>query len=113
MTAVEDDYAITLDLSTPLAYTYRADTWGIVGSATGSWDVDQKMVWNNVDGVFTSTIDLVAGMIKFRANGGWDYNLGGALGALTPGGADISVAQEGNYTITLDPWTKVATMTKN
>ena len=113
VTAVEDDYAITLDLSTPLAYTYRADTWGIVGSATGSWDVDQKMVWNNVDGVFTSTIDLVAGMIKFRANGGWDYNLGGALGALTSGGADISVAQEGNYTITLDPWTKVATMTKN
>jgi hypothetical protein len=113
VTAVEDDYAITLDLSTPLAYTYRADTWGIVGSATGSWDIDQKMVWNNVDGVFTSTIDLVAGMIKFRANGGWDYNLGGALGALTPGGADIAVAEAGNYTITLDPWAKVATLTKN
>ena len=113
-TTVEDDYAITLDLSTPLAYTYRADRWGIIGSSTpGGWDNDTNMSWDAVGGVFTATINLTAGMIKFRANDGWDYNFGGALGALTPGGADISVAEAGNYTITFDPWARVATMTKN
>jgi len=111
---VEDDYAITLDLSTPLAYTYRADRWGIIGSATpGGWDNDTNMSWDATGGVFTATMNLTAGMIKFRANDGWDYNFGGSLGALTPGGADIAVAEAGHYTITLNPWTRVATMTKN
>ncbi len=111
---VEDDYAITLDLSTPLAYTYRADRWGIIGSATpGGWDNDTNMSWDATGGVFTATMNLTAGMIKFRANDGWDYNFGGSLGALTPGGADIAVAEAGNYTITLNPWSRVATMTKN
>ncbi len=33
-----DVYAITLDLSHPNEYTYRADRWGIIGSATaGGW----------------------------------------------------------------------------
>lgn len=114
-TTVEDDYAITLDLSTPLAYTYRADRWGIIGSATpGQWNDDTNMTWDAVNGVFTATLDLTGGgLIKFRANDGWDYNFGGDLAALTAGGADIPVAEGGNYTITLNPWTKVATMTKN
>lgn len=113
VTDVEDDYAITLDLSHPNDYTYRADRWGIVGSATGSWDVDQNMSWDNVNGVFTATLDLVAGEIKFRANDGWDYNFGGDLGALVPGGANIPIAEDGNYTIIFDPWALVATVTKN
>jgi hypothetical protein len=112
-TTVEDDYAITLDLSTPLAYTYRADRWGIIGNATGSWDVDQNMAWDNVNKVFTATIDLVVGEIKFRANDDWGYNFGGDLGSLSEGGANIQIAEAGNYTITLDPWSRVATVTKN
>lgn len=113
-TTVEDDYAITLDLSQPLAYTYRADRWGIIGSATADgWDSDQNMSWDAGNGVFTATIDLVAGEIKFRANDDWGYNLGGSLTALTESGDNIAVAEAGNYTITLNPWTKVATLTKN
>ena len=113
-TAVEDDYAITLDLSTPLAYTYRADRWGLIGDATpGGWDNDTNMTWDAVNGCFTVTLNLTANSFKFRANDGWDYNLGGSLTALTPGGDNISVTEAGNYTITLDPWTKVATMTRN
>ncbi len=113
-TTVEDDYAITLDLSTPLAYKYRADRWGIIGSATADgWSSDQNMSWNAVGGVFTATINLVAGEIKFRANDDWGYNLGGSLTGLTEGGDNIAVAEAGNYTITLNPWSKVATVTKN
>jgi len=113
VTTIEDDYAITLDLSHPLAYTYRADRWGIIGDATGSWDNDTNMSWDAVNGVFTATIDLVAGEIKFRANDLWDYNLGGVLTALTEGGDNIAISVGGNYTITLNPWTRVATVTKN
>ncbi len=113
-TTVEDDYAITLDLSTPLAYKYRADRWGIIGSATADgWNSDQNMSWNAGSGVFTATINLVAGEIKFRANDDWGYNLGGSLTGLTEGGDNIAVAEAGNYTITLNPWSKVATVTKN
>lgn len=113
-TTLEDDYAITLDLSSPLAYTYRADTWGVIGDATpGGWDNDTNMTWDGTNGVFTVTLDLGTGYFKFRANDGWDYNLGGTLTELTAGGADIPVTEAGNYTITLDPWTRVATVTKN
>jgi len=107
------DYAITLDLSTPLEYTYRADRWGVIGDATGSWDDDTDMTWDEANGVFTITMDLTVGEMKFRANDDWAYNLGGDIGALTVGGANIAVAADGNYTITLDPWNKVATITQN
>ena len=112
---VEEDYAITLDLSHPLEYTYRADYWGIIGSSVPpyDWSADQNMSWDAVHGVFTATLDLVGGEWKFRANDGWDYNLGGSLTALTVGGGNIALAEAGNYTITLNPWTKTGTITKN
>ena len=113
-TTVEDDYAITLNLSTPLAYTYRADRWGVIGDATpGGWSDDTNMTWDAVNGRFTVTLNLTAAAFKFRANDSWDYNLGGSLTALTAGGDNIPVPSAGNYTITLNPWTKVATLTKN
>lgn len=113
-TTVGDDYAITLDLSQPLAYTYRADRWGVIGDATpGGWTNDTNMTWDAVNGRFTVTLNLTAAAFKFRANDGWDYNLGGSLTALTAGGDNIAVTSAGNYTITLNPWTKVATLTKN
>jgi hypothetical protein len=114
-TTVEDDYAITLDLSHPLAYTYRADRWGIIGSATAdSWNSDQNMSWDAVNEVFTATIDLTVGEIKFRANDDWGYSLGGTFAELTSqNGANIPIAEAGNYTITLDPWAMVGSITKN
>ncbi len=38
----------------------------------------QNMSWDAVNGVFKVTLDLTAGDIKFRANDGWGYNLGGS-----------------------------------
>lgn len=107
-------YAITLDFSVPNEYTFSANRWGLIGDATpGGWSDDTDMTWDAVNNVFTVTVDLTANQFKFRANDGWDVNLGGALGALTPGGDNIAVSEAGNYTITLDPWNNVATMTKN
>jgi hypothetical protein len=108
------DYAITLDLSHPNAYTYSVNRWGVIGDATAdTWNSDQNMTWDATNKVFTVTLDLVVGAIKFRANDAWDLNLGGDINALTSGGANISVTAAGNYTITLDPWGLKATVTKN
>ncbi|MDY0253693.1 MAG: SusF/SusE family outer membrane protein [Tenuifilaceae bacterium] len=109
-----NDYAITLDLSVPNEYTYSANRWGLIGDATpGGWSDDTDMTWDSANGVFTVTVDLTANLFKFRANDDWAVNLGGSLGSLTPGGGDIAVAEDGNYTITLDPWNNIATMVKN
>jgi starch-binding outer membrane protein SusE/F len=108
------DYDITLDLSTPNEYKYSANRWGLIGDATpGGWGTDTDMTWDGANQVFTVTLNLVVGNFKFRANDGWDVNLGGALTSLTAGGADIPVAEAGNYTITLNTRTNVATVTKN
>lgn len=111
---LEDDYAITLDLSTPNEYKCSINRWGIIGSATaGGWGSDQNMSWDAVNGVFKATIDLTTGEIKFRANDDWAVNFGGPLNALEQDGANIPISEAGNYTITLNPWTRVATITKN
>lgn len=113
--SVEGDYAITLDLSHPNAYTYSANRWGLIGDATpGGWGTSTPMTWDASKNAFTVTVDLVAsGSFKFRANDAWDINYGGNLSALTPGGANIPVPSDGNYTVTFDPWGLTATLTKN
>lgn len=71
------------------------------------------MTWDSVNGVFSVTLNLTANSFKFRANDDWAYSLGGSLDKLTSDGGNIPVPEAGIYTITLNPWTKVATMTKN
>ena len=112
---VEADYAITLDLSHPNAYTYAANRWGVIGDASpGGWNTSTPMTWDATNNVFTVSVDLLsAGTFKFRANDAWDVNYGGALGSLTSGGDNIPVPSDGNYTVTFDPWGLKATLTKN
>ena len=113
--AATGDYAITLDLSTPNTYTYSANTWGLIGDATpGGWGTDTPFTWDATNKVFTATLDLnTTGKFKFRANGAWTLNYGGTISSLSAGGADMSVATAGNYTVTFDPWAVTATITKN
>jgi hypothetical protein len=123
--AVEGDYDITLDLSTPVNlddlananqynYTYMFNQWGIIGDATpGGWGDPTFMTWDAVNSVFTITADLTAGEFKFRANDNWTVNLGGDLNALTQDGANIPIGSDGNYTITLNTMTMVGTVTQN
>jgi hypothetical protein len=112
--ALEADYSIVLDLSTPNEYTYSAHHWGVIGDATpGGWADDTNMTWDEVNEVFTVTLDLTAGEFKFRADDAWDLDYGGDLDALTVGGANMTISETGNYTITFDPWTLVGTVTQN
>jgi len=112
---MEADYAITLDLSRPNAYTYTANMWGVIGDATpGGWSTDTNMTWDATRQVFVVTLNLLGTKsYKFRANDDWAVNLGGSLTALVQDGGNLTVAADGNYTITLDPWGLKATITKN
>ena len=83
--------------------TTDVTTIGIIGDATPlGWDGSTPMVQDSKNPyIWTLDVTMKDGEMKFRANDGWDVNLGGELGNLTPGGDNIPV-KAGNYTITLD-----------
>lgn len=86
--------------------------WEVIGSATpGAWDNGTLMTYNPSTKLWTATISLIDGEMKFRWDASWTVNLGGSLGALTQDGANIKVTA-GTYDITLNPEAKSATMTK-
>ena len=86
--------------------------WEVIGDATpGAWDKGTVMDYNPDTKLWSVTVTLTGGEMKFRWDGGWDINLGGSLGALTQGGGNIAVSA-GTYEIVLDPEAKKATMTK-
>ncbi|NDV56974.1 SusF/SusE family outer membrane protein [Bacteroides sp. 519] len=97
-------YRLTVDLSGSV-YTYTATktVWGLIGDATtGGWDNSTEMTLDPETYKWTVTTTLAAGTFKFRANNGWDINLGGDLNNLTYGGDNISIDADGEYIITLD-----------
>lgn len=96
-------YKIDVDLN-GLSYTVTDTEWGLVGDATGSWDDDQDMTYDPDEKVWGITTDLVAGEVKFRANDAWDIEYGDneGDGTLEPGGGNIAIDSDGNYTVELD-----------
>jgi len=97
------DYYVVLDLSHPNAYTFSANCWGVLGSATNNgWLSDQNLTWDTTNKVLSTIIPLTVGEIKFRANHGWVTYLGGDINALAYGGANIPITEAGEYQISLD-----------
>lgn len=97
-------YRLKVDI-TALTHEFLRTDWGLIGDATpGGWDNDTDMTYDPVTKVWTVTLDLTAGKIKFRANNAWDLNYGDnePNGILDEGGSDIAVPSAGNYTVTLD-----------
>jgi len=97
-------YKINVDLVNFTYATLKTD-WGLIGDATpDGWDSDQNMTYDVDNKVWTITLNLVPGKIKFRANDGWDLNYGSnnANGICDAGGTDIPIAEGGNYTVVLD-----------
>ena len=86
-------------------YSFMKTDWGLIGDATpDGWDSDQNMTYDPVADVWTITLDLIAGSVKFRANDDWALNYGDNEGdrRLETDGANIPITEAGNYTITLD-----------
>ncbi|MGL5317111.1 MAG: SusE domain-containing protein [Bacteroidales bacterium] len=92
--------------------TFTKTGWEVIGSATpGSWDKGTLMTYNPTSKLWTVTVTLVDGEMKFRWDASWTINLGGSLGSLSQDGPNINVTA-GTYDITLNPDAKSATMTK-
>ena len=103
--ATEGYYYVTCNIKD---LTWKADplNFGVIGDATGSWDIDNPLTYDAADLKLKITMDLVDGKIKFRANGAWgvpngEFGGGDEEGKLFPKGADILVTA-GKYQIIVD-----------
>lgn len=87
--------------------TYKivyCQTYGLIGDATpGGWDSSTALTPNDDFTVWTGTVHMKQGGFKFRANNGWDINLGGTVDNLTPGGDNLQYdGPEADVKFTLD-----------
>lgn len=113
MDETEGYYKVDVDLSTKKYTLTPITTIGIIGDATvNGWsgdDIDMNYVPYNKETkegrYWEVNITLKTGVIKFRANDGWDINWGGELDNLTSKGNPANIAvEEGTYDIKLYPW---------
>ena len=84
-------------------YSAIKTTWGIVG-AFSSWGGNSDTQLAYADGKWTGTLVLAAeSELKFRANSGWDINMGddGGDGVLEAGGANLKFGA-GTYKVVLN-----------
>lgn len=77
--------------------------WGLIGDATeGGWDASTPMTYDRGSDTWSVTTTLVGGKaFKFRANNGWDINMGGSTDKLLFDKGNIDVAESGTYKIVL------------
>ena len=95
-------YMIVVDLTEMTYELTLIETIGVVGPGqAGGWGADTDLAYDAEKGAWTGEMDLAADEIKFRANDDWAINWGGTLEALTQGGDNIAVAEEGTYEIEL------------
>ena len=77
------------------------DQMGIIG-LNGDWSNDIVMAYSKTKQRFYADVEVAGDTeFKFRADAGWDYNLGGDLEKLSTGGDNIKISA-GNYRIYLD-----------
>lgn len=80
--------------------------WGLIGDAVGGWNDgdDIPLVYHAETRTLRAEVAMSPGPWKFRANGGWDINLGGGEqpGALAYGGSDFNLETGGTYLVILD-----------
>lgn len=119
-------YKLNADIK---ALTYSTDPYmvSIIGDAAEGWGTDEMMDYNPDKGIWSITINLVAGSFKFRLNGDWGNGINLGLGDAdhpeytiknlwnNSSSQNIPITQAGNYTITLVIGTSTykATITQN
>lgn len=78
-------------------------TYGVIGDATpAGWGASTPLTPSADFLVWSATMELGTGVLKFRANDEWAINLGGEPDNLTAGGADMPSPGAGTYSVTLD-----------
>lgn len=99
-------YQFVVDINN-LTWSYTLQNWGVIGEWLG-WSEDINLVWDIVTQDLSVTVPNIPAAdnqrFKFRANDGWDVNLGANDpddGFLKPGGDDIPIPDGGNITFIL------------
>lgn len=96
-------YYLSIDLANKKFSATLIESLGVIGSAVETgWDADVDMAFDKETGLYSWTGDLTVGELKFRANDAWGVNLGGTVDDLAVDGGNLNVAENGNYTVTLD-----------
>ena len=92
-------------VNTP-ALTYGVtliETIGVIGDATpAGWDASTALSHSEDYLYWSGDIKFGNGEFKFRANDGWDINLGGNLQDLVQDGANLASPGEGTYHVVLN-----------
>ncbi len=91
----------------PSSTYYKAlkTDWGVIGSATPmDWNDETPLSLDLSTGIWSGTVELKTGELKFRANHDWGINLGdnNTDGSLEPGGANIPNESVGPTKVVLD-----------
>ena len=106
-TGVTNFYTITVTPYQP--------KWSVIGDATPgtAWTTDTYMTYNPSTSTYSITLPLTVGSFKFRLDSSWNTNYGddGNNLSLDAGGANISIATAGTYTIVANFTTKTYTIT--
>lgn len=96
-------YWMTANIAT-LTYTHTPiTTIGVIG-AFNNWSASVALTPSDDFLTWTGEVEFPGeGGWKFRANNGWDINLGGdTMDNLVPGGADLAAPGAGTYVVTLN-----------
>lgn len=104
---VAGNYKISFNSQNGLYYLELPSEIGILGSASPlGWNQDVNLLQDEADtNLYSVTLRLGAGAVKFRANDDWAVNWGSMdfpTGTGTLNGADIPVAAAGKYIITFN-----------
>jgi hypothetical protein len=101
-------YKFKVDANNDTYEIIPVTTWGMIGTATpGNWTTSSPLTYNSSSGLWEALIALKSGVLKFRANDGWDINYGPAnssdmVGTLVQTDAAITIDEPGTYKVTLD-----------
>lgn len=96
-------YYLSIDLANKEFSATLINSFGIIGGVVETgWDADVDMAFDKETGLYSWTGDLNEGEFKFRANDAWGVDFGGSADDLSLGGSNLKVAENGNYTVTLD-----------
>ena len=109
-------YYLTFNINTGKFAMEPITQIGMIGGFNG-WGGDEVMTIADNGKTITGTLTMTDPNTewKFRMNGGWDINLGGAFDDLQPGGANLVTPEAGTYTVSLDlaSMPRKCTVTKN
>lgn len=90
----------------PIALKYTltlVSSFGVIGNATpGGWDAETALSPSADYLIWSGEMELTDGELKFRANNGWDINLGGSVDNLYQNEGNLASPGAGKYLVTLD-----------